>query len=102
MDMENNRKDLEFDVLGYSIKLKPSEENSLSPSEIIEYVRERAEKIQDTNPNLDRGQVAILVALGLAVEKKNLEKDFRDNVENLQLSANDALNFIEEVSPTSL
>ena len=100
--MENNRKDLEFDVLGYNIKLKPDEDNSLSPSEIIEYVRERASKIQERNPNLDRGQVAILVALGLAVEKKNLEKDFRDNVETLQTSAYDALNFIEEVTPTSL
>jgi hypothetical protein len=98
--MENKRNDLEFDVLGYTLKLKPNEENSQSPSEIIEYVRERAEKIQRSNPKLDRGQIAILMALGLAVEKKNLEKDFRENVETLQTSAVDALNFIEEVSPT--
>jgi cell division protein ZapA (FtsZ GTPase activity inhibitor) len=100
--MENNRKDLEFDVLGYNIKLKQNEDNSQSPSEIIEYVRQRAMKIQERNPNLDRGQIAILMALGLAVEKKNLEKEFKDNVETLQISAFDALSFIEEVTPTSL
>jgi hypothetical protein len=100
--MENERNKLEFDVLGYNIKLKPEEENSQSPSEIIEYVRDRAEKIQNCNPNLDRGQIAILVALGLAVEKKNLERDFKANVEDLQIHAMDALNFIEEVSPTTV
>ncbi|MBT7610039.1 MAG: cell division protein ZapA [Bacteriovoracaceae bacterium] len=100
--MENKSNDLEFEVLGYTIKLKPNEENSQSPLEIIEYVRERAEKIQMTNPSLDPGQIAILIALGLAVEKKNLEEEFRSNVETLQSSAVDALNFIEEVSPTSL
>lgn len=98
--MENNRKDLDFDVLGYTIKLKHDDESSLSPHEIIEYVRQKAEKIQQSSPNLDRGQTAILVALGLAVEKMTLENDFKDRLDTLHSSAADALSFIEEVSPT--
>lgn len=100
--MENNRKDLEFDVLGYNIRLKHDEESSVSPQEIIEYVRTQAEKVQERSPNLDRGQIAILVALGLAVDKMTLEKEFRDRLDTLHTSAIDALTFIEEVSPSTL
>ena len=100
--MENIRKDLEFDVLGYNIKLKHNEENSVSPDEIVEYVRSQADKVLKRSPNLDRGQVAILVALGLAVDKMSLEKEFKDQINHLHSSAVDALTFIEEVSPTTI
>ncbi len=101
-NMENNKNELEFNVLGYRVKLRADEKNSLKPSEIIEYVCDKAAKVQKENPSLDRGQVAILVALGLAGEKITLEKEFRENIDHLQSSAFDALTYIEEVSPTPI
>jgi hypothetical protein len=101
--MESIGKDLEFDVLGYRVKLKPDADGSNDSAEkIVDLVRSEAFKIQEHAPGLDKGQVAILVALKLASEKISLEDDFKENLEQLQLSARDALQYIEEVSPTTV
>lgn len=101
--MESIGKDLEFDVLGYRVKLRPDADGSNdSADKVVELVRKEALKIKESAPGLDKGQVAILVALKLASEKISLEEDFKENLEQLQLSARDALQYIEEVSPTTV
>ena len=50
-------------------------------------------------PSLDKGKVAILVALQMAAQKLSLEEEYRDNVEQMQAFAKNALNLIEEVTP---
>lgn len=101
--MESNRKDLDFNVLGYKVTLKPDTDGVNSTAhKVVELVRSEAFKIQEKSPGLDRGQVALLVALQLASEKISLESEFKENVEKLQLTAKDALQYIEEVSPTTV
>ncbi|MCO4792527.1 MAG: cell division protein ZapA [Bacteriovoracaceae bacterium] len=101
--MESNRNNLDFDVLGYKIKLSPDADGSTDTAErIVDLVRSEALNLQEKSPALDKGQVAILVALKLASEKLSLEHDFKENLDKLQLSARDALQYIEEVSPTTI
>jgi hypothetical protein len=100
----NSIKDvLEFDVLGYKVKLKAgTQEFACPPEKAVAYVRDEAAKILDHSPHLDRGQAALLVALKLACEKFELESEYRQTVEDFGETAKGALKFIEEISPPAL
>lgn len=101
--MDSNRDNLDYEVLGYKVKMKPGHSSAeANPDSVVELVREEANKILDRAPNLDRGQVALLVALKLANEKLVLESEYRENIDKLHATAGDALQFIEEVAPTTV
>lgn len=101
--MESKRNGLDFDVLGLNIKLKAGDDNnSVNPEEVIQLVRAESEKIFASNPTLAVDKVAVLVALKLAEDKLKLDKEYRENIEKLHVSAEDALQYIEEVSPTTV
>ena len=53
------------------------------------------------SPGLSQSQVAVLLALKFAGEKLALEKEYRENINQLRATAADALQFIEDVSPTT-
>lgn len=91
-----------FEVLGLKLKLKKDETlEGVEPSDIVGYVQSEALKIMSSTPGLNQSQVAVLVALKLAGEKLALEKEYRENINQLQSCAVDALQYIEEVSPTT-
>ncbi len=105
--MNNVREDNAFDatvfeVLGQKIKLKRNEMlDGIEPSDIVGFVQSESLKIMNSSPSLSQSQVAVLVALKLAGEKLALEKEYRENINLLQTTAVDALQYIEEVSPTT-
>ena len=96
-----DREDKGFEVLGLKLKLSAKEEGRGVASEAVALVRTEADKILSRSPNLDRSEVAVLVALKLASEKLGLEGEYRDNIERLHVAAEDALQYIEEASPTA-
>ena len=101
--MENREnKDLEFDVLGFKIKFRPDEEeeSNIAVSDVISFVSQEARNMSELYPNLGRGEVAILMALKMAKDKLSLEKEYQENIDKLQTTAQDALQYIEEVSPS--
>ncbi|WP_127718407.1 cell division protein ZapA [Halobacteriovorax sp. HLS] len=101
--MERIREDKEFEVLGYRIKFTPNEEEeSVSALETVQFVRALAEQIRQKAPHLDNGQIATLTALQIANEKLSNERDFEANINKLHTTARDALQFIEEVSPSMM
>lgn len=101
--MNNERETQEiFEVLGYKIKLKKDEKlEGVSPTDIVGYVQSEADKIYKDSPQLAPHQVAVLLALKFAGEKLAIENEYRDNITKLKMTATDALQFIEEVSPTT-
>lgn len=100
--MNNERVDNEvFEVLGQKLKLKKDEKLAgIGPSDIVGYVQSEAFKIISSSPQLSQSQVAVLLALKFAGEKLALEKEYRENIHLLRTTAVDALQYIEEVSPT--
>ncbi len=97
---------MDFVVLGHSVRLGPEpmndeDDTSLLPEDVVSVVKQEAKKIQDQAPGLSIGQVAVLVALKLASDKLRMEKDFKDNLLKLELTAKDALSYIEEVAPST-
>tara|TARA_R110000868_G_scaffold164359_4_gene396873 strand:+ start:13157 stop:13459 length:303 start_codon:yes stop_codon:yes gene_type:complete len=93
----------DFEILGSRVKINPDKvSGETTPDEIVEFVRQTATQIKTQAPQLDNGQVFLLAALKIAEERLNLNREYRDNIEALQASAQDALRFIEDVSPTAL
>lgn len=91
-----------FEVLGQKLKLKRDELlDGIGPSDIVGFVQTEALKLINSSPQLSQSQVAVLLALKFAGEKLALEKEYRENINLLQKTAVDALQFIEEVSPTT-
>ncbi len=101
--MDNVRENQElFEVLGFQLKLKKNEElNGIGPSDIVGFVQSEAQKIFKDSPLLAPHQVAVLLALKFAGEKLGLEKEYRESINQLQSTAIDALQYIEDVSPTT-
>jgi cell division protein ZapA len=100
----NNEREIQevFEVLGYKIKLKKDERlEGVSPTDIVGFVQAEASNIFKQSPQLAPHQVAVLLALKFAGEKLALEKEYRENIKALRTTAVDALQYIEEVSPTS-
>lgn len=100
--MTTNESVTDFEILGSRVKINPDKvAGETTPNEIVDYVRQAAMQIKTAAPNLDNGQVFLLAALKIAEERLNLNREYRENIEALQASAQDALRFIEEVSPTA-
>lgn len=100
--MNTNKENDQFEILG--TKLRLSSEGTpadVTPSEVVELVNREAQKVLTKSPHLNREKVMLLVALQMAGEKLALEKEYRDNIQKLQTSAQDALQFIEEAVPTN-
>ena len=101
--MDNKTSSVEYEILGYKVKLR-EEEGSLSSSanEVVDLVRQESNKIMDKAPHLDRGEVALLVAVQLAEEKLRVENQYHTEVSQLKEKASQALDLIEEVTPSTM
>lgn len=101
--METKTSNTEYEILGYKVKLQKSDEiNQVRPDEVVDLVRSEAAKIMDKAPGLDRGEIAILVALKIAKENLTEAKTYRNEIDALKEKASEALSLIEEVTPTSM
>ena len=97
--MEEN---IEFEVLGFNVRFKSEDgEDIKSAQDVVDFVCQEAEKLSLENPGLERGKIAVLLALKLAKDNIGLDKEYRENINMLQNTAVDALQIIEEVSQPS-
>ena len=55
----------------------------------------------EKQPQLERSHVAVLAALELAYENLSLKKEYRENVDELASQAQEALQMIEDISPST-
>lgn len=95
---------IEFEILGYKVKLREEEGNtaSVSPHDVVDLVRRESNKIREKAPHLASGEVALLVALQLANENLELSQTYQTDIETLKSKASRALDLIEDVSPTTM
>ena len=101
--MENKTSSVEYEILGYKVRLREEEAStSSSPNEVVDFVRDEANKIMDRAPHLERGEVALLLALQLAEKNMRLENQYQTEVSQLKEKASQALDLIEEVTPSTM
>ena len=77
MSLEQGPTSVRVQILGEEHVVKGHASNEYIKS-LAELVSARGEEIQNNNPMLPRYQVAILVAINLANELKQLEKDHQE------------------------
>ncbi|MFZ8932685.1 MAG: cell division protein ZapA [Bacteriovoracaceae bacterium] len=99
--MDQLRESQEFEVLGFNVRFKAGDDdNSNRARDIVEFVSKEAVKIKEAYPGLDNGQVAVLLALKMANDNMKLSMEYQSSISELQKSALDALQTIEEISPS--
>jgi cell division protein ZapA (FtsZ GTPase activity inhibitor) len=87
--MTETSREQEFNILGCRVKYKPDEQDRDVAISVVEQVIFEVNALRNKNPGLRDTDVAVLIALKIATEKKNVEKELAnllDTVENnLQL-----------------
>lgn len=96
--------DEEFEILGLKLKFTPEtdhgDQRGVGASEVVEYIQSEIIEVQKkTKRHLDPLQVAILVALKVGSDKLERQRDFSTKLGQLEKTAQDALTYLNEVSP---
>lgn len=100
--MTVNNKGLEFNILGSQVRLSAQESEDQKARLAIDLVQSEVEKLKTQNSQLKDTDIAVLVALKMASRSIDVENDFKESVSSLKLGINEALEFIEVVSPGSI
>jgi cell division protein ZapA (FtsZ GTPase activity inhibitor) len=93
---------LEYNILGCPIRIKKEEGDSSIAKHAVDLVNKEIEQLKSKNANLKDLEVAVLVALKYASRTLEIENEYKENVFSLRSGIQDALSFIEEVSPGSM
>ncbi len=91
----------EFNILGCSIRVTSDEDNTKA-IRAIELLHEEIRKVKASRPSLKDSDVAVLSALNLASKCLDTEAEFKDSIFALKAGVEDALSYVEKVSPGSM
>ena len=90
-----------FNILGHEVKLSTDRlDIKASPEEIVDYVRKVAGSIKERSAGLDNGQIFLLAALKIAEQRIELAHEYKENVNILQSSLVETLDFIDQATLT--
>lgn len=76
------------------------DDSGVDPSVVVGKVLKEIESLQKIRPDLNPQSVVTLVALKIASESLVLEKEYKANIEKLENSVSEALEFIDELLAT--
>ncbi len=93
---------LEFNILGCNVRLKSDEENNNKAIKAVDLLNDEITNLKKGNPSLKDTDVAVLSALNIASKFLDKDEEYKENVFALKAGIEDALNFVEEVSPGSM
>lgn len=86
---------MEFDIFGHKVRFTPKGDESVDAQRVVELLTREAAAISENGYQGD-SRTALLVALKLANDKLQLEKDYQKNLEELQGSIGEAMKFIDK------
>lgn len=89
--MTQKSQDIEFNVLGCKVRYNPEQDEGQVAKQVIELVQTEIDSLRLNRPGLKDTDVAVLVALKIATEMKQLEEEYKKNVFKLEESLETAL-----------
>lgn len=89
--MTQKSQDIEFNVLGCKVRYNPEQDDGQVAKQVIELVQTEINALRTSRPGLKDTDVAVLVALKIATEMKQLEEEYKKNVFKLEESLETAL-----------
>lgn len=87
--------EIEFNVLGCRVKVRPDQDDSHIARSVVDFVNAEVLQLKNQRPSLKDTDVAVLVALKIATENKHLEAEYKANILKLEESLAQALKLIE-------
>ena len=93
---------LEYNILGCTVRIKSDGENNNKAVQAVDLLNNEIENLRRANPKLKDTDVAVLSALNIATKFIDKDDEYKENVFALKAGIEDALNFVEEVSPGSM
>lgn len=93
--MTQMSQEAEFNVLGCKVKVRPEQNDSHIALAVIELITAEIQQLKSSRPMLRDTDVAVLVALKMATEKKQLEDEYKKNILKLEESLEQALEQLE-------
>lgn len=89
--MTQKSQDIEFNVLGCKVRYNPEQDDGQVAKQVIDLVQTEISVLRTSRPGLKDTDVAVLVALKIATEMKQLEEEYKKNVFKLEESLETAL-----------
>jgi cell division protein ZapA (FtsZ GTPase activity inhibitor) len=90
--------ELEYNILGSKIKLKPDEADRDKALMAVELVNKEIETLKKHNPKLSDVDTAVLVALKIATNVTDINTEYKNTVSSFKSSINEALGFMGSIS----
>ena len=87
--------DIEFNVLGCRVKVRPDQEDSHIAKSVVDFINAEIMQLKSARPSLKDTDVAVLVALKIGTENKHLEEEYKQTILKLEESLAQALKLIE-------
>jgi len=87
--------EVEFNVLGCKVKFKPEQDDSQIALAVIDRVAAEVQQLKNARPMLRDTDVAVLVALKMATEARQIEEEYKKNILQLEGTLEKALKALE-------
>lgn len=88
--MTDKSQEAEVEILGCQVKLRPADQDREVAAAVVDLVKAEVEDLRKARPSLRETDVAVLVALKMAMEKVKLEHEFKTAVLRLEGSLESA------------
>lgn len=89
----------EHNILGCNIRISADADNNAKALASVNLLREEIMALREQKPGMRDIDLAVMSALRIATKLQDVEADFKESVQNLKLGMEDAMEFIEQVSP---
>jgi cell division protein ZapA (FtsZ GTPase activity inhibitor) len=83
--------DIEYNVLGCKVRVRSDQNDNNNAKAVIDLVNAEIQQLKTSRPQLRDTDLAVLVALKMATEKKQLEDEYKENIFKLESSLETAL-----------
>ena len=90
--------ELEYNILGTKIKLKPEEADKEKASKAVNLVNNEIEALRKHNSKLSDIDTAVLVALNLATKMTEFDSEYKSTVSSFKNGITEALSYISSIS----
>lgn len=92
----------EFTILGSNVRIKSDEKNYNNAINAINILQKEVEQIKAKNSQLKDIDIAVLCALKFITAEQELDAEYKESMISLKQGVEEALNFIEKVSPGTM
>lgn len=90
----------EHNILGCNVRISADKENNERALASVDLLKKEIMQLREQRPGLREIDLAVMSALRLASRLQDVEADFKNSMIDLKSGVEDAMEYIEQVSPS--